>query len=1455
MHLAIARDYFSAYARLPRKAQAKADEFLRKLLGTPNDAGLHLELIRGSQDKHLRSVRIGDDHRLILRTPDKGNIVIILWIDQADEAQRWAISKLVEVHPATGNLQLFDPDAATRAVTSSSAAEASTPRIFAAFSDEDLIRGGLPRTLIPTIRTIASENELDWVTPHLPTEAAEILTGLAAGFSLETLLEEILEPGLSNASVDTTDIAAALARTGSQQQFRMVGADFDLEMALAYPLDVWRVFLHPKQRVLARARTKGPMRVTGGAGTGKTVVALHRVAFLVREVYVKPDDRLLFTTFTVNLALDLKRQLEKLLEPHELARIDVRNIDALAFDILRKKGEDVRLAKDEMQDQAWQRVWDVYGVPGFNKDFCATEWREVIQAQNLRDEDAYVRAVRTSRGVPLGRRERRQLWPAFEAYRQEIQMNGFLEQIDILRRAREQVEKEGGAGRYRTIVVDETQDFSLEALRLVRALAGQEHPDDLFLVGDAHQRIYGRPVALGNAGIHVRGRRSQQLRLNYRTTAAICRWSLGALGREQVDDLDEGVANRQGYVSLREGRPPQLRAFEHAADEVQFVIAEVKRLIATGIPPEGICITARTGSLLRDRFLDALVQEGIAADIIDRDEPRHPSVRLATMHRIKGLEFPVVFVVSVNSGEIPFPKSGIFSDDPVIAHRAEVAERCLLYVAASRARDVLHVTSFGEPSPFLVGMGPPPPALESALPTNATREDPSATEETTNLDNDEAQSSNKSPQKISQNGETLLTALNLPTRLYSWAEKKGITTLEGLMQIHPRDLLSERNLGRKTISDTRKVIEALLGHPWEEAFNTPTVEVEAVEAIDGLASNDWNIVREHLPAELAMTNLAEIDLPARIQTYTKKEGLVTLADLAKISKAQLLEAKNLGRASIPALIEALRAHVERVESVRRNVETGFLESWKGLLQDQDPVRRMVFTRRAGLAGVSETLKSIGETLGMSRERVRQLENAVVADLKQQRGWLTAIRGRIETALANDAIPIEQLGADPWWKSIAGLPTALDYFGETLLDDEVRVIEVEEQPYLARCTPTIFEASWDRLRMEAGKLPLPSPLAAYNALVEKLVPQLGRFLAGVLFERLREQLHIEESTGIARVVGIGTLKSTAIIGMLRASPTPVRIEDIIGRVGRFNIPEEIIYFDAGLIGLEQHFPDFRAWMERLVPRSIDIMQTEPPERQWLANEILEDLHESMELPEWMSAWHLAALLRKSGRVRYLGRNRFGLLESPDERGRIHYHEELTRILREHGEPMSRDDLIAKLSKKTTARPATVAMFLARPPFIAYDADRIGLGDRDLPGGAEAMAEALEHVAQVLERRNRGLGAAQVKMELSRLSQVHASWSLEMCMSVLRGDPRFRFSQSGGVGLSQWETVGVPTRADIVKECLEKSGGRVTVEAVQLRIEAYYGSAPERLAIGQLANRFGAVLRGDWLEQSDLMARGS
>lgn len=1546
---AVAVSYFEAYARVPRKAQRKADEFLRKFREDPKQPSIHYEPLHGV-DPQMRSVRVGDDYRIILHAPERGDLFLLLWVDHHDEAYRWAEGKRLEVHPATGTLQVFNLEAAGQAVqlhsqhapaaaddsaaqetagqgtaglgTANQPVEWEEKRLFSAWDDDQLFRGGIPRALIPAVRAVYTDRDLDHLLPHLPQESADLLTGLAAGYGLDDVIAQILERPAAPTSeppppIDPTDTAAALQRESSQREFRLLDEDFDLEAALSHPLDVWRVYLHPQQRKLARANNKGPMRVTGAAGTGKTVVAMHRAAHLVRDVFTAPDDRVLFTTFTVNLATDIRHQLSKLLEPAQIARVEVVNLDAWASQYLTKRGKPMRLALNSDQDDCWKSATDIYGVAGVSLEFYKSEWREVIQAQGITSVDEYRMATRRFRGVALSRAQRRALWDVFENYRDALSDMGKAEPLDILRAARVELEQAHAAGeapRYRAVVVDETQDFSAEALKLLRAIAGPEHPNDLFLVGDAHQRIYGRPMALSQCGINIRGRRSRELRLNYRTTAAICRWSTRTLGGGEFDDLDEGKASTKGYVSLRAGLPPVVRHFNDAADEHAFVIDEVKRLLEDDVRPEEICVVARSKYLLEQQYAPALKAAGIEHEVLGQDLPRSGTVRLATMHRVKGLEFPAVFLVAMNASVLPHRSDELSSDDPLVRELEERKERCLLYVAASRARDSLVVSSYGTQSRFLEGLQvpvaaprvvvPPPkpkPALvnapggalggagslaetgagvgagateaEAAVEAGADVTAAAELSAGADVESDGAAEAGadgaaaaEAEAEVSVEAESVAAAeaalpdgprgwrieqCGIPARMRNWALRKGYFILQDLVSLNPTELRAEKSMGEKSMRESRAWIEKALGMSWEAAAASLGAPWTAPGLEQPHGGTGWNSLQHTLAAEVLDESVFEVSLPARMRNYCEREGIERLGDLVAVAAGALIATQNVGRGTVRASLEAIQAHEVRRAEREEVWQSGLLESFKTNLQDFDTIPRMVLTRRSGLGSQAETLESIASTLGVSRERVRQHEKKFVDELCRQRSWLAYLSAKFAAVLPDGLAELDSLAEDAWWASAARKPEVLEFICQRLLANRFHVVSLDGVDYLAELSQREIDAVEAELRRRGRELSLPLPLAAlrelFGAVIQEQLGQplseLGRAVADALWGDFEAQFSLEGEP--AQVVAFGTGKRAQIIAFLEAQPEPVPVAVLLAEIGRCHVPDEVFYFSRGVVGVKKHFPGFEQWRETLVPQVVRIMQTDGPERQWNCIELLEELREDVDLPEWFGHWHLANIVRRTDQLDYLGRLRVALPGVAKDSGRIYLADLLMEILKAYAEPMPGDEVIAKVRQKVDARDAALTGTLLRAPFMKVDQGLWGLLERDVPGGADAMTEALDQLETLLLRRDRGLPAVAVQREFGHLSAAHAGWPVETCMSVIRNDSRFRISISGNVGLADWESVRVPTRAELVKQCIEEGNGRVTVEAIQDRIEAVYGVAPERLHLGQYANRFGGRLDGEWV----------
>jgi superfamily I DNA/RNA helicase len=302
----------------------------------------------------------------------------------------------------------------------------------------------------------------------------------------------------------------------------------------------------------------------------------------------------------------------------------------------------------------------------------------------------------------LSRPQRAAVWETFDEYKRNLNILGKLEWIDVIRQTRMYLAGKGPMLPYRAVVVDETQDLHPEDLRLIRQIV-PEGANDLFLVGDAHQRIYGRPVVLGQCGINIKGR-SSKLRINYRTTEEIRGWSLAVLNNQPIDDLDGGVDNDQAYRSLLHGEQPAIRNFPSLSQEKKFIAESITKLLED-VKPETICLVARTNKQLFEDYIPALLSAQIDYLLLGPDTPEDAGegIRLATMHRVKGLEFHHVIIAGVNAGVLPWESR--YKLDEAEQFDSELQERCLFHVACTRARDTLTITSFGIASRFLGVLG------------------------------------------------------------------------------------------------------------------------------------------------------------------------------------------------------------------------------------------------------------------------------------------------------------------------------------------------------------------------------------------------------------------------------------------------------------------------------------------------------------------------------------------------------------------------------------------------------------------------------------------------------------------------------------------------------------------------------------------------------------------------------
>lgn len=712
MTVALSQEFLEAYARIPRRKQGKVMNMVTKFRENPRSPGLNYETL-ATPDPNLRSIRVDDDYRAIVLKPEHGNVYVLLWVDKHDDAYAWASRHRVDIHPQTGSLQILSSttEPAPDPVSELTGDDTAPNQPLCRARERELLRLGVPEALLANVQQLTTLAELEALTSRLPAEALEALMFLAQGEPLQDVLHTYGVPD-AHAPVDRADFAKALRQPDSQRRFRVVEEEHELEQMLQAPLAHWRVFLHPSQRQLVERHWNGAVRVLGGAGTGKTVVAMHRARWLARrlvdDIADESQGKILVTTFTRNLAVDIEHQLRELCRDDEMARFEVININRLVARLIKRKGAP-RLVypSDRGYQDAWKRAMQMQPVePDLPGSFYEEEFQQIILPQYVLTRQDYFRASRSGRGVALNRRQRAALWPVFEEMRAQLSHARLRPFEDGVFEAIAMVERGEIDALWSHVIVDEAQDFGAETLTLLRHLV-PEGQDDLFIVGDGHQRIYGRRAALSRCGINIRGR-GKKLRINYRTTEQTRRFAVALLEGQAIDDLDEGSDSQQDYRSLLQGEDPQVHHYSDFNTEIDALADRLTTHLANHddevveSPGSDCCVVARTQRLV-EQIATALKDRGVETRSISRnapDDPGQKGVRLATLHRVKGLEFREVHIACVNEGVIPAKYTGL-TEDPVERRHRELNERALLHVAATRAIERLHVSSHGQPSPFL----------------------------------------------------------------------------------------------------------------------------------------------------------------------------------------------------------------------------------------------------------------------------------------------------------------------------------------------------------------------------------------------------------------------------------------------------------------------------------------------------------------------------------------------------------------------------------------------------------------------------------------------------------------------------------------------------------------------------------------------------------------------------------
>lgn len=695
MDFRIADTFTDSLARLTADEQKAVKTTAFDLQMNPANPGMSFHKLDKAKDKNFWSVRVNSDIRVIVHR--SASSLLLCYVDHHDKAYAWAERRKLETHPNTGAAQLVEIRETVKEVfvpvyvqQPAASPETTPPKkptarkpLFGKMSDADLLQYGIPKEWLADVK-VATEDTLLALSDHLPAEAAEALLELATGGKPRQA------PVAAAAPANPFDHPDALRR------FRIMSNVEELERALDFPWEKWTVFLHPDQRQSVERDYAGPARVSGSAGTGKTIVALHCAVHLARA---NADGRVLLTTYSDTLANALRAKLKRLLgnEPRLGERIDVHSLPALGLRLHRAHIGPATIAPRELAHELVREVGRSVGGHKFSGAFLVSEWEHVVDAWQLDTWEAYRDVARLGRKTRIPEAQRAVLWSIFDRVRQKLREKNVMTESALFGAVTTAITKNKRV-LFDYAVVDEAQDLGVSHVRFFAAVGGNR-TNALFFTGDLGQRIFQHPFSWKSLGVDVRGR-SRTLRVNYRTSHQI-RTQADRLLAASVTDADGNAEKRDDTVSVFNGPPPTVASLESEKAEVEEVARWLKEQSAAGAVPHEFGVFVRSEAQL-ERAKDAVSSAGLPFKVLDEHlETASGHVSISTMHLAKGLEFRAVAVMACDDEVIPMQARIEAVGDTGDLEEVYDTERQLLYVACTRARDNLLVTGVSPTSEFM----------------------------------------------------------------------------------------------------------------------------------------------------------------------------------------------------------------------------------------------------------------------------------------------------------------------------------------------------------------------------------------------------------------------------------------------------------------------------------------------------------------------------------------------------------------------------------------------------------------------------------------------------------------------------------------------------------------------------------------------------------------------------------
>ena len=662
---------------------------------------------------------------------------------------------------------------------------------------------------------------------------------------------------------------------------------------------------------------------------------------------------------------------------------------------------------------------------------------------------------------------------------------------------------------------------------------------------------------------------------------------------------------------------------------------------------------------------------------------------------------------------------------------------------------------------------------------------------------------------------------------------------------------------------------------WPASFNAATVRVPAAEQVErggGESTEEsteeigWNDLVRLVPEHILAVKVEQLDPPTRTLTFCGRENIETLRELVAYPEHEFRDARGVGRNTLSGTLERILELCRRyptpehldsgtsADPEQRFDPSGFatvLELWEARLSHLDERDAQVILRRSGALAEAETLEGISETLGLTRERIRQLEKRGLERLRSDPSWLSPVRASLDQLRGESSyLWLSELEDDPFVQPFVDRPEFVRYLLNRVIPDGWQAYPWDRDDLLLTAKRTRNpEASYTKLVEALRAATWPAPYSAFLDLVNDLTLADESDLRPLIIQRAQANLVLDDDEHPSEVLHFGQSRDGRVLAFLATRDGPVSLRELQQLFGRGTLPDACVIPRRGQVALPRHFPDFELWEKRLGPLAKRIVEREGPDRQWMARDLLDLAAEEGRLPEWITPWLLTSMLRRSGELEDLGRQRFAL-ERASPQARLQLIPAAIEILEHAGQPLTEAQLRERLRERIEVLDNTFNTLRTSIPLFPIGDGHLGLVTRDLPGGLDAVQAAGEHLEVVLRNRGRGLSFHQALGEVQALSPEHAQWSVKMVAVVARARPTIIANRSG-IGLDVWDGVRIPTQPELLLNLLNEGEGVTTVSHYVRVLLDLHGREPSRATLAGIANTLGARLRGELIMLADLV----